>query len=990
MFVGVLSSQAQSAEAEKIPWHHTSYLAKDGAPSYVTSLAQTPDGWLWVASSTGLYRFDGVRFELFGAGVDQLLYTDISALRALPDGSLWAGYRYGGATLLRQGHVVRHYPAQKGGLNGTTWDFVRDPCGQLWAATARGLFLLKQDGFHAAPAALGAPPAVIRMQIDRNGGFWLRSPDSILLRAAGADSFKPVPGTWGWGGLAEAPDGGIWANDHMAGGAHLLLAPARGGAAQQWRPAPGPSGQMAFDRAGRMWNLRGDGVEMAGAGDVPSRQLSFQRGLSGETGTAILADREGNIWVGTNGGLDRFRENKLTQYPALSTQGEALPLAVGKNGEIWSELQVIDGPDVPPVVYDRATPTPTSFSTAEFVDRDGRLWMHTFDNLVRIERSGRGFTRTVIPPPDDEASKKAGVAPGPALGMDSDGGLWAVFHSSPYRLKDGKWTLNGGIDQLPKIGYTTMYTAPDGVLWVGTRKNLIFSLTGRTLRQFDEKDGISLGAVSQFFWDGKTLWAGGNNGLAFLAGGRFHKVVGHGGEPFQATSGIAQSDDGDLWLNSGSGVFRIPYKEHRQLLKDAGYRVQYATLNHEDGLRGAAPQFGGSRNIVFARGRIWVTTTVGVFWFDPKHPLHNRLAPPVAIRGLSANDQEYGATAGLTLPKGTSRIRIDYTALSLTMPDRMQFRYRLDGVDAEWQQVTNQRAAFYTGLGPGRYRFQVQASNNDGVWNDAGATLDFDIAPKLVQTWWFKAAIVALLLLMLWLAHRLRLLHATRQARAKFEERLDERERIARDLHDTLLQSVQGMVLVVNNAAQRLSSQAEKDDIERALVHADAAIQEGRDRVQALRLEDDPGELFDTLVQLGAQRLQGHGCEFVPTLVGKPRLLHPIVAEECSAIGREALANAFRHARATRVTLEVAYGAAGLRIAIRDNGCGIPADVLAAGGRERHWGLKGMKERAAKIQAALDCRSSADGGTHWQLSLPARLAYADHAGDSRWRRFLFG
>ncbi|WP_432377961.1 sensor histidine kinase [Duganella sp. P38] len=968
----MMTCAGAAAEAPRISLHHTRWLPSDGAPSYVTSLAQSADGWLWVASSIGLYRFDGVRFEAFpGAGGEQLLYTDISSVRALGD-DVWVGYRYGGATLVRQGRIVKHYPAHKDALNGTTWDFARDAKGQLWAATARGLYALKDDTFRPVPVDLGSQLAVIQMLVDQRGGFWLRSPDSIYHSASGAAPFRLVADKLGWGGLLLQPDGSVAANDHGVGGVRLLQPPRGGAAPKDWRPSPGPTGQMAVDHAGRLWNLRPDGVEMLNPA-AASQRLSFQQGLSGETGTAILVDREGNIWVGTNGGLDRFRENKLAAYPAMPSQGQALPLAVGKNGEVWSDKQVFDSPDAPPVIYDKTAPTPTNFTVADFVDAQGRYWTHSFDALSRIERTAQGFTRTVIAPPAD--LPKGGAIPGPGLGADADGGIWAIFRANLYRYKDGEWSRDGGRKDLPKTGYTSICSAPNGVLWFGTRKNLIFSLRGDQLLTYDEKDGVQLGAISQFYADGPTLWVGGNNGVMFGDGRRFYKVQGIGGQQFLGTTGIARSADGDLWLNSGAGVFRISSQQQKELLKNPAYKVSFEVLNHQDGLRGVAAQSGGPSSMVFARGRIWLSTTSGVFWIDPARTVLNKAKPTVVINGLTANDVTYAAEPGITLPAGTTRVRLDYTALSLTMPERMRFRYRLHGVDEYAQEAVNQRSAFYTELGAGTYRFEVQASNNDGVWNDTAAVLTFSIKPTIVQTWWFKGALLLIVLLFIWGVHRLRLYHVAKQVRMKFEERLDERERIARELHDSLLQSVQAMMLIIGNAARRLTSPQEKADIESALERAELAIQEGRDHVQGLRQADSAGELFDRLSAFGAQLAQHGPCGFTPVLHGERRRLHPVVGEEIRAIGKEALANAFQHAQATHIQVEVRYGAREFQLTVSDNGHGIPAAVLAEGGREGHWGLTGMRERARKIDATLECQSAAGNGTRWQLTLPARLAY---------------
>ncbi|GAB3256845.1 sensor histidine kinase [Chitinimonas naiadis] len=970
-----------------IPLYHTSWLPKDGAPPYVTALAQTRDGWLWVGSSAGLYRFDGVRFELFQPGGVPLPSTYISSVSVLGDDSVWVGYLYGGVTEIREDRVVKHYPPRKGGTQGTIFDFAMDAQGQLWAGGAAGLFRLSKGDFEPAAAETNAPKTVVKLLPDSLGGLWARSKQGIFYRAAGEQQFKALPGEWSWGSLVEANDGSIWASDVNLGGMHMLHAPTNGSPPLVWQTQAGATNKLVIDKMGRLWTTRLDGVSMQRAGQTSgtSSHFGMQQGLSGETGTALLVDKEGNVWVGTAFGLDRFRENRLNRYPAVTSYAEALPMAVGKDGSIWTDRQLITDATLPPQYYDKTPPSGTNFSNAEFVDPQGNLWTHYVDGLTRVEKTAQGYVSTVIPPPEGISTSSS-----QGLSMDGQGRLWVNFGGKLYCRNKGTWLRKCGYDALVKNGYATIYADPDGAMWLGAPQNTLAVIADGKVRQFSQKDGMALGSVIQFYRHGKTLWVGGENGLAYFDGQRFHTVHGRGNELFVSTSGITSSDDGDLWLNSGLGIFRIPRAEQLRVLADPTYRVNFSRLGYEDGLLGGSPQTGNVRSAVTAKGKVWFSTTAGLFWIDPARALHNDVVPAVVIKGVQANDTSYAPRAGLSLPKGTSQIRIDYTALSLTMPERMQFRYRLEGFEQGWQSVSNQRAATYTSLAPADYRFQVQASNNDGVWNETGASLAFSIQPSWYQTIWFKCLAGFCVAVLVWVVHRLRLMQMAARVRERLGERLDERERIARELHDTLLQSVQGLTLVFSKMAQRVKAPEEQEAIARALQIADEVIVEGRNRVYGLRQDDDAGGLFVQLRQHGDRLAETYAITFRANVIGEPRKLFGIVGEECCAISKEALANAFRHAGATDIQLVVQYGASELRLTVSDNGCGIPQEVQREGGREGHWGLTGMRERAGKIKARLSCSSVPEQGTTVQLSVPARLAYEHNVGKSLWRRLLVG
>jgi signal transduction histidine kinase len=337
------------------------------------------------------------------------------------------------------------------------------------------------------------------------------------------------------------------------------------------------------------------------------------------------------------------------------------------------------------------------------------------------------------------------------------------------------------------------------------------------------------------------------------------------------------------------------------------------------------------------------------------------------------------------LPTRTESIQIDYTALSLAIPTRVRFRCKLDGVDRDWQESGSRRQAFYTNLGPGQYIFQVVACNSDGVWNDAGATVEFTIPPTFAQSAWFKALCVIGLASVLLLTYRLRMAHVTGQLRVRIHERAAERERIARDLHDTFFQSIQGLLLRFHTATSRLQpDDPARPVFEEALTQSDDVMAEGRKLLVHLHgAAPNATDLPGTLADAGEQMREGRSGGFNVAVNGDVRPLHPIVFEELSRIGNEALGNAFRHSGARAVETELDYGPHELRMRIRDDGRGIESSVLKKGGRDGHLGLASMRERSRNIGARLEIWSRTGVGTEIDVRLPADLAYSDQPGKRR-------
>jgi signal transduction histidine kinase len=381
-------------------------------------------------------------------------------------------------------------------------------------------------------------------------------------------------------------------------------------------------------------------------------------------------------------------------------------------------------------------------------------------------------------------------------------------------------------------------------------------------------------------------------------------------------------------------------------------------------------------------GKIWFSALDGASVVDPLHLAFNKLPPPVYVGQITADRKVYDAYPGRHLPPLVRDLEIDYTAFSLVAPEKNRFKYMLEGYDTDWQDAGTRRQAFYTNLSPRHYRFRVQASNNSGVWNQAGASFDFSIAPAWYQTLWLRAAAVAAFFAVLWGLYRYRLHQLTRQFGMRMEERVNERTRIARDLHDTLLQGFQGVLLKFSAVSYMLPDRSQaRDLLEQGIDQARKSIEEGRDAVQGLRTStlasNDLARTIGTIgEELAADSLNGHRPGFRIEVEGAPTDLAPLVRDEVCRIVVEALRNAFRHADAERIEVAIHYEKRCLRVQVRDDGKGVDQSILEAGGREGHHGLKGMHERASLIGGKLDVWSKPGFGCEVELMVPAPVAYA--------------
>jgi signal transduction histidine kinase len=444
-----------------------------------------------------------------------------------------------------------------------------------------------------------------------------------------------------------------------------------------------------------------------------------------------------------------------------------------------------------------------------------------------------------------------------------------------------------------------------------------------------------------------------------------------------------EDDDHSVWLYMGCGLVRVAATELNAAAADPTRRIPITVFDSSDGVAlRALPPLYRPQVAKTADGKLWFLPGDGVSVLDPRRLSINTLPPLVGIEQVTADRKAYDAAPGLRLPPLVRDLQIEYTALSFVAPEKVRFRYKLEGYDRDWQDVGARRQAFYNDLPPRAYRFRVAASNNSGVWNEAGAFLDFSIAPVYYQRTWFRAASVVTVLALFWALYQFRLRQIAHDFQLRLDERVNERTRIARELHDTLLQSFQGLMLRFQSVRDLLPAHPAEAvaALDGALERADQAIVEGRDAVQNLRSSTTvANELAQAMTALAEDFAQGPNGErssvrFRASVEGTPRDLHPILRDDIHRIAGEALRNAFRHAQADRIEAEVTYGAREFRLRIRDDGKGIDPKHLSAG-RERHWGLVSMRERAVQIGAQFNVWSEVGAGTEVELRVPGAVAY---------------
>jgi signal transduction histidine kinase len=526
-----------------------------------------------------------------------------------------------------------------------------------------------------------------------------------------------------------------------------------------------------------------------------------------------------------------------------------------------------------------------------------------------------------------------------------------------------------------------------GGLWLGFHDGgVAYFKDGRIRASYASPEGLGEGMVRGFYVDGNgTLWAATEGGLSRIKDGRVLTLTSRNGLPCNTVHWMMEDDAHSVWLYLACGLVRISRSELDAWASHSKQTIQATVFDSSDGVSNHRITEGYSAVVAKSTdGKLWFLRTGGVSVLDPQHLAFNKLPPPVHIESIKVNGKPYKLKRGMGLPANVRDLSIDYTALSFVAPEKVHFKYKLEGQDQDWTEVVNDREVQYTNLAPRKHVFRVIACNNSGVWNETGDTLEFSIAPAYYQTTWFYALCVAAFLAMLWGLYRLRLYQMARE----FAAHTEERTRIARELHDTLLQSFQASLIRMQAARNMFARRPEKavQSLDDAITMAAGAVAEGRSAIQDLRFHPASGGDLAQLLTAAGQELAhsgeaaGNPPVFRLTVEGERRDLEPLLLDEVYRIARELLRNAFQHAQASRIEAEIRYESRQLRLHIRDDGKGIDPEVLKAGGRAGHWGLPGMRERVDRFGGKLEFWSEAGAGAEAVLTVPAAAAYGASNG----------
>jgi signal transduction histidine kinase/ligand-binding sensor domain-containing protein len=995
----VLAIPARALDPQKLisQFTHTSWTAKDGVPGPVRAIAQTPDGYLWLGTEAGLYRFDGLHFVAWEPSFgEQILGSAVWSLCTSRDGSLWIGFSSGGVSQLRNGHL-KNYSHADGVPDGGILSIVEGGNGSIWAGGQYGLSKLDSGRWHQVGTESGYPaPGAQVLFVDRRGTLWVATDglnfglskdpvrrNTILSLAPTAKSFVATRESVGqvWM-MTEAPDGDVWIADTTGHAVRPITS------RRSWEAGIKVGAEplcVLFDRDRSLWIGPDQGglrrvVDVKQWERAVPDQLWAREGLSSLVYSA-LEDREGNLWFGTAVGLYRFRENKVVAF----SNGEGLipdqrlAMASTRDGSVWlvsytsNTVQRFRQGRITTLKLPPYSRSDTTRILTLYADGDTRVWLGGSFRLAE----GAGGNVSFIKVPDMENGAMVH-----AIARDARGNLWITVWGGDkgggvLRLRDGNWTDFRNRVHLPQYRCRVLYGDPLGRLWLGFEDGEVAVRENEEFHVYSSKDGLPGGKVLAITRDrAGNIWIGSEGGLSRFDQGHFATLTRKNGLPGNSVSGIVEDDEGFLWLAATLAIVRVSSQELERALLSPAYRMQVTSFDGTDGLRGLPRQREPFPTAIPSTdGRLWFSTSEGVAVIDPQHLPKNIVPPPVTIEAVKADDRTLIPSPGLRLRPRTRNLQFEYAALSLTAPEHVQFRYKLEGYDDDWRGPISDREVAYTNLPPRKYRFRVIACNSDGVWNEDGASLNFTLIPAYYQTNWFRILCVVSGFLIVCVIYRLRVLQISRALSARFDERLAERTRMARDLHDTFLQTIQGSKLVADDALEPSSDPIRmRRAMEQLSVWLGTATQEGRAALNSLRTATkQTNDLAEALRRATEDGLIPSTMAVTFSVVGDAREMHPIVRDEIYRIGYEAIRNACTHSGASHLEVELKY-ARDLTLRVDDNGAGIDP-AIADRGKDGHFGLQGMRERAARIGGKLTLGSSSNSGTKIKLIVPGGIIF---------------
>ena len=975
---------------------HMSWKIREGfSKGAIYSIAQTPDGYLWLGTEFGLLRFDGIRNVPWPPGDQHLPQGTIRRLLVARDGTLWIGADKGLASW-KSGKLI-HYPELAGQF---IFALLEDRDGTILVGGSgipNGKLCTIHDGSvncYGDDGSFGR--AVLALYEDGKGNVWVGVKDGLWRWKPGPPKFYSLPGEPdGIQALGEDAGGELlvgWKGkiyrfvDNKAEAYSIRLT------ARQFRVT-----SMLRDRNGSLWigtQDRGLVHVHQGRTDV----LSPAEGLSGRDVYTLFEDHEGNIWVGTINGLDRFRDFAVTTFTVNQGLSQALVGSVlaDKDGSVWLgtygglnrweqgqiTIRAIGSPK-----RDNNINSPQSL----FQDDRGRIWVSTFGGFGYLE--------------NDRFVPIRGVPGGNvlAIAQDTAGNLWVdnealgLFRVSPGReIRQISWADLGHKDHASVV----VADPRRGGLWIGFFLGGIAHFSdGQVRASYSAADGLGAGRVSDFHFDsGGTLWVSTEGGLSGIKDNRIATLTSKNGLPCDTVHWAIEDHGHSLWLYTGCGLVRIARSELDKWAaavdksQDTSLPIRVTVFDSSDGVRSLShpshyhPQVAKTKD-----GKLWFLPWDGVSVIDPNNIPFNKLPPPIHIEQIVADRKTYDTAsdtkANLRLPPLIRDLEIDYTALSLVAPEKNRFRYKLEGLDKDWHDVGNRRQAYYTNLPPRHYRFRVAAANNSGVWNEEGAFLDFAVAPAYYQTNWFRALCVLTFMAMLWTIYKVRVRALERrqavleqhqtEIRALNEQMIKgqeaERMRISGDLHDGVLQQITSLTLRLGKVRRQIPPDSEATATVNSLQQQ--LIQIGTD-IRHISHELHPALLQES----GLPAALSSYCEEFSNVRGLPvscetdesvRELSPGAALCLYRIAQEALGNAAKHAAAKKIEVRLTRADGRVRLAVSDDGAGCDPNQT---GKSGGLGVINMRERVLQLRGTFEFDSTPGRGTTVRAEVPFRPA----------------
>jgi signal transduction histidine kinase/ligand-binding sensor domain-containing protein len=969
-----------------------SYLRKnftieDGLPANeVHAILQTQNGFLWVGTDAGLARFNGQRFTPINIGLGVAQQIPVRSLLTTQEGDLWVGTDAGLARISSAAldhfdrALVTMYHVGVG-QSDQILCIHRSRAGTLWVGTGGGLYRFDRGNF------ISTIPHDMISRIEE-------SSDGHLLIITGHGFVE-------WDGARIIPHPEI---------------------AQQLGVSTNSVFHVFEDHEGATWFCTGAGVARRVGGRITRIE---PYGLPRGGAWRVYEDPQGTIWVVAQLGL--FRASATGLEPLLSSLDSIQIAYADREGDLWVSVRnegLVRFKDRAVRMYTTFDGLPNNRTRTVLRSHNGTLWVG--NNCGGISRfDGRRF---------QNYNEKDGLSNSCvwAMAEDTEQNLWiGTWGGGLYRFRDGHFTQYSNQQGLPSIVVVCIVAAPDGSLWIATDLGLSHMQNGH-FRNYSVADGLSSDLIRTVYQDRSgTIWVGTSVGVDRLVGDRFVTVSRDARSSnalfrtlredssgdlyaFSEVNGISRLKDNrlvsvnetlasgnmiesaqhDLWFCGRQGIFRVAAGGLRHAEQDRESPLDYSSFGPDDGMNSKECDGWGQPNMAMTSDdTLWVATVKGLAKLDRQRFQRTNHKPAIYMEEVDVGRTKASPTRELVLPPGTYHVEFHFSAVDLVSPEKIRLQYRLDGVDPLWLDADSTRTGIYNSIPVGAHSFHIRACNRDGVWDRDGIVYSVIQQPFLYETTWFRLSAVAVIGLLVAGIFRLRVRRIAHEFNVRLEERLTERTRIARDLHDSLLQGFQGLIFRFQAVREFLPGRPNEatEALDIALKRADKVIVEGRDTVSDLRqsvMEDsDIGQALTALGEELAAQGDSGTVPCVRVLVeGKQRNLDPMLRDEIYSIGREALRNAFRHAQAQKIEAQITYGDSEFVFDVRDDGIGIAAAVADRGARPGHWGLPGMRERAKSLGGKLEVWSEHGAGTEIELIVPAAIAYG---GSNARPRFWF-